>query len=101
MLKSINLHLAGVSFIHFEAILSGINSMFVETQNFNDDPYEFERFEFINYFNFEKFSINDLSSNVSKKQIEYLRQYISNYDELIIGKTTVDKYKKVLQDIFN
>lgn len=98
-LESINFHLAGVSFIHFEAVLSGINSFFVEFQDFNDDPYNFCESGFILPFNIEKFCHSDFHSEISQNQESFIKKYISNYDALLLGDNTVDTYKEILDNI--
>ncbi|WP_026970146.1 hypothetical protein [Algoriphagus terrigena] len=99
-LSRIRLHLSGVSFIHFEAILSGINSFKIETSSYAGDPYGFsDEFVIQTLIDFDILK-NEQNWILSEFQMEYLRSYVANYDSLLDGEETLPKYLEVLRDIY-
>ncbi|GMQ27760.1 hypothetical protein [Algoriphagus confluentis] len=95
----IDFHIAGVSFIHFEAILSGINSVLGRFQDFNDDPYAFSSSGFITDFDLQQFINGEIQYCTSGHQEAILMNYVSNYNELLKGKSTLASYNSIINNI--
>jgi hypothetical protein len=98
-LKKISLLIANDSFIHFEAVLSGIQSVQYKFTIIERDGYGFVKNSFIkridNMWDIKKIQDEPLSA----KQEKYLFNSIGNYQDLQEGKSTVQRYYEILNSL--
>lgn len=96
-LTNITMLIADDSFIHFEAILSGIQSYYYSFSNLNNDGYGFLRDDFIYKLeDLENIKLH-LNDKIDQNQLEYLKKTIANYEDLLEGKSTLDLYSQILE----
>jgi hypothetical protein len=91
--------IANDSFIHFEAVLSGIQSVQYKFTIIERDGYGFVKNSFIkridNMWDIKKIQDEPLSA----KQEKYLFNSIGNYQDLQEGKSTVQRYYEILNSL--
>lgn len=97
-LRQIDLLIANDSYIHFDAVLSGIQSVQFDFCEGPNDNYGFLKKKFID-------PIIDVSSipyymnkEISPAQSNFIANTIGNYQDLLNGKSTTETYKEILQE---
>lgn len=93
-MQKIGFLVANESFIHFEAVLSGVPSFHMKLNKLNGDGYLFLKDGFIKEFN-----INNIDISISQSQIDYLKYNIDNYEEIRKGNPTINKYNDIFSEI--
>lgn len=100
-LRQIDLLIANDSYIHFDAVLSGIQSVQVHFCEGPNDNYGFLKMKFIDTISTSSSIPYYLDKELSESQKDYIAHTIGNYQDLLNGKCTIKTYKEILEKELN
>jgi hypothetical protein len=98
-LKNINLLISKSSYIQFEALLSGIQSIQLSFSNSNDDAYDFIKMGIVDEIKNLKEIDLYINKPLSLLQINYIKNNVENYNQLLNEISTIEGYKEIFKNL--